>query len=349
MKIALPGTRYDTDQKRWAFFDQLTRRVEALPGVSAAGIALSLPTTANLGTDVDVEGQPHLAPAQQPIAQLQSVTPGYFRAMGIPLLRGREFNDRDNRPGGPPVVIINESFARRFWPQYPRGLDPVGQHMGEGADRIRSAEIVGIVGNVHERALAVDPQPEFYVPTAVHAPQTAYLAVRTFSDPLSLANSIRAQVSAIDRDQAVSEVRSMEAVLDIAAGQRRLTAVLLGLFAAVALLLALIGIYGITAYSVTQRTQEVGIRRALGADEGDILRLVLGQSLTIALAGVIAGSAAAVALTRVLKDFLFQVSSTDPVVFIGIAALFIAIASLASLIPARRAVRVDPMTALRIG
>ena len=350
MKIALPLTRYDADQKRWTFFQQLLERVDSLPGVSTASVALSLPTTTNnLGTDIQVEGQPLLAPAQQPIAQIQSISPDYFRAMGIPLLRGREFTVADDRPGAPPVVIINESFARRFWPEYPRGVDPVGQHMGEGYDRIRAAEIVGIVGNVHERALAVDPAPEFYVPTVVHPPQTAYLAVRAYGDPLGIANAVRGQVLAIDRDQPVTEVRSMDTVLDSALGQRHLTTALLGVFAALALLLAVVGIYGITAYSVTQRTQELGIRRALGAQETDILRLVLAHSLAIALAGVTIGIAGAFALTRVLKEFLFQVSTTDPVAFGGMALLFIAVALVASLVPARRAARVDPMTALRVG
>jgi predicted permease len=350
MKIALPGKRYDTDQKRWVFFAELMRRVGALPGVSAAGVAMSLPTTTNnLGTDVDVEGQPNLAPAQLPIAQIQTVTPDYFHALGIPLLRGREFTAADDHPGARPVVIINESFARRFWPDYPRGLDPIGRHVGEGLDRLRAAEIVGIVGNVHERTLAVQPTPEFYVPSIIHPPQTAYLAVRTDGDPLHLVNAIRGELLALDRDQAVSEVRAMDTVLDLAMGQRRLMMTLLGVFAALAVLLSLVGIYGITAYSVTQRTQEVGIRRALGAQEGDILRLVLSRSLGIALLGVAIGIGGAFALTRALKEFLFEVSVTDPVVFIAMALLFVAVATIASLIPARRAARVDPMTALRNG
>jgi predicted permease len=349
MRISLPGNRYDTDQKRWAFFAELMRRTEALPGVSAAGVALSLPTTTtNIGTDIEVEGQPHFAPQDLPIAQAQSVTPDYFRAMGVPLLRGRGFVPADDRPGARPVVIINESFARRFWPQYPRGIDPIGKHVGEALDRVR-LEIVGIVGDVHERAMAVDATPEFYVPSIVHPLQTAWLAVRTDGDPLRMTNSLRAELLAMDRDQAVSEVRSMETLLDLAMRQRRLTMALLAVFAGVALLLALVGVYGITAYSVTQRTQEVGIRRALGAREIDILQLVLIQSLAIALAGVSIGVAGAFALTRVLKEFLFQVSATDPIVFGTVALLFLAVALVASLIPAIRASRVDPMTALRVG
>jgi putative ABC transport system permease protein len=349
MRLALPGNRYDTNQKRWAFFAELMRRVQPLPGVTAAGVALSLPTTiTNLGTDVEVEGQPRVAPQDLPIAQVQSVTPDYFRAMGIPLLRGREFTAADDRPGAPPVVIVNESFARRFWPEYPRGLDPIGQHVGEALDRVR-LEIVGIVGDVHERAMAVTPTPEFYIPSVIHPMQTAWLAVRTPGDPLRIANAVRGELRAIDRDQAVSDVRSMESLLDISMGQRRLTLALLGVFAGLALLLSLVGIYGSTAYSVTERTQEVGIRRALGAQESDIVRMVLVQSFAVALTGVVAGIAGAFALTRVLKEFLFQVSATDPGVFAAVSLLFIAIALAASLVPAIRAARVDPMTALRLG
>lgn len=349
MRITLPGNRYDTNQKRWVFFAELMRRVEALPGVNSAGVALSLPTTTtNIGTDIEVEGQPHLSPQELPIAQVQSVTPDYFRAMRVQLLRGREFNAADDRPDARPVVIINESFARRFWPDYPRGLDPIGQHLGEALDRVR-LEIVGIVGDVHERAMAVGPTPEFYVPSIIHPLQTAWLAVRTDGDPLQMASSVRAELFAIDRDQAVSEVRSMETLLDLAMGQRRLTMALLAVFGGIALLLALVGVYGMTSYSVAQRTQEVGIRRALGAQESDVLRLVLVKSLVLALTGVSIGVAAAFVLTRVLKEFLFQVSATDPLVFAAVALLFVAVALLASLIPAIRAARVDPMTALRLG
>ncbi|MBV8902778.1 MAG: ABC transporter permease, partial [Acidobacteriia bacterium] len=247
MRIALPASRYNSDQRRKAFFNELLDRAAVLPSVQAVGVALSLPTTFNnLGTNVFVEGRPPQDDSDQPTAQLQAVSPGYFRAMGIALRRGRELSESDNRPGAPPVLVINESFARRFWPEYPRGIDPVGKRMSEGADHLKG-EIVGIVGDVHERSLAFESQPEFYVPLAIHTPQTAFLTVRTSGDPLRLVSAIRNQVQAVDADQAVSDVRSMEDLLDQSMGQRRLTLALLAAFAGIAMLLAGIGIYGVVA------------------------------------------------------------------------------------------------------
>ena len=349
VKTPLPGGRYDTDQKRWAFFAELVRRVDALPGVRGAAIAMSLPSTGNnLNTNVWADGRPLVDAREMPFAQLQRITPDYFQTMGIPLKRGRVLTAADDQNGARPVVIINESLAHLLWPAYPNGPDPVGQHLFEGGDKLK-AEIVGITGNVRERALSVDPTPEFYVPVSLHPPQTAYLAVRTDGDPIAWARAIRSEISAIDPDQAVSDVRSMETLFDLLLRQRHLTMELLSAFAGVALILALIGIYGVTAYSVAQRTQEVGIRRALGAQHADILRLVVGHGMVLTAAGVAIGVAGAFALTRVLREFLFQVSATDPVVFAGIAALFLVVALLACLIPARRAARVDPMEALRLG
>jgi predicted permease len=269
--------------------------------------------------------------------------------MGIPLRRGRTFTQRDNSPGAPPVIIINESFARRFWPSYPAGLDPVGQHMGEGADKIQSAEIIGIAADVHEGGLSSRPGPEFYVPLATHSPQIAYVAVRTFVNPLHIASAIRNEVLAVDPDQPVSDVKTMEEVFDATLGHRRLTMTLLGVFAGIALLLVIIGLYGVIAYSVVQRTQEVGIRRALGADRGDILGLVLRQALAVTFAGLLAGLAGAFAVTRLMRSLLFDVTASDPATFIAVAVVFTMVALAASLIPAWRALRIDPMTALRAG
>jgi putative ABC transport system permease protein len=350
-RIGLPRAKYDTNATKEAFFQELLRRVSAIPGVRSAAAALSLPTKNSLYTNImKVEGV-DLADKDfgLPDMQLQSITPGYFQTLGIPLRRGREFTARDNVPGAPPVVVINESLARRLWPNYPSGQDPIGRHMWEGADKaIGELEIVGVVGDVHEKGLTSEPRPEFYVPLVVHPPQRSYLAVQTQSgDPLSLASIIRSHVMGIDRDQAVSDVHTMEEVIEESVGQRRLTMVLVGLFASVALLLAVVGIYGLVACSVAKRTQEVGIRRALGAHRSDVLRLVLGQGLTLAFCGVATGVVAAFALTRVMNEFLFQISATDPATFVAVTLLFIAVALAACIIPAGRATRVDPMVALR--
>jgi predicted permease len=352
LKIALPPARYDTDQKKAAFFEQLLPRVQASPGVRAAAMAMTLPTTTWIRTNITaIEGQPDPDPDEPTsFGVIQSVTPGYFHTLGIALVRGREFTAHDNARGAPPVMIVNESLARRLWPDYPGGLDPIGRHVKEAYDKaVGWMEVVGIAADIHEGGLASNAVSEFYVPCVVHPPQTAYLAVRTQGDPVGFAGAIRAQVEAVDRDQAVSEVRTMDALFQATMGQRRLTALLLGMFAGVALLLAVIGIYGVIAYSAAQRTQEMGIRRALGAQQADILGLMLGQGLGLALAGVAIGIGGALALTRVMARLLFNVSATDPVTFLGVAVLFVVVALLASFIPAWRAARIDPMTALRVG
>jgi ABC-type antimicrobial peptide transport system permease subunit len=210
-------------------------------------------------------------------------------------------------------------------------------------------EIVGIVADIHEGGLANNAVPEFYLPSVVHPPQTAYLVLRTRANPLHYAGAIRKAVLAVDRDQPISDIKTMESVLTSNFGQRRLTMWLLGSFAGMALLLAIVGMYGIIAYSVARRTQEVGIRRALGAQQTDILSPILGQGLALALAGVAIGIGGAFALTRVMKGLLFHVTATDPATFAGIAILFIVVALAASYIPAHRAARIDPMVALRIG
>jgi putative ABC transport system permease protein len=352
MKIVLPLQRYDTDRKKAAFFDELVRRLEALPGVRSATMAASLPTTTWIRTNITrVEGHPPLDSTQPTsYAVIQSVTPGYFHTLGIPLRRGREFTVRDNAPGAPPVMMINESLARVLWPDYPNDENPVGRHISEGYDKLVGwIEVAGVVADIHEGGQAFDAVPEFYLPSTLHPPQTAYLVLRTTADPLSFATAARGQVAAVDADQSISDVKAMSAVLESTLGQRRLTMLLLGTFAAVALLLAIVGIYGAIAYSVAQRTQEVGIRRALGAQQSDILRLMLRQGLGLTLAGVVIGMGGAFALTRLMKAMLFHVSATDPATFVGIAVLFIAVASAASYIPARRATCIDPMAALRDG
>ncbi len=346
MKIALSPTRYDNDQKKAAIYDQIEQRIGSLSGVQAAAFTLTLPMADMwLGTTVEVAGRPEIRLNERPTAILENVTPGYFRTLGIASKRGREFTAHDTA-AAVPVVIINGSLARVLWPQYPNGQDPIGQRILIGNDN-KPKEIVGIASDVHQTGKDSDPMAEIYLPCAQKPPASAMLVVRTKGDPLSFANAVRSQILAIDPDQPVSEISTMENVVEASEGQLRLMMRLLGVFAGVATLLALVGLYGVISYSVVQRTKEIGIRRALGAQRGNILSLVARQVVTLALAGVVLGIGGAYGLTRLLQDMLFQVSATDLSTFMGISILFMAVALAASYIPARRAAGVDPLVAIR--
>jgi len=346
IRISLPQSRYNTDQKRTAFFEELVGRVESLPGVRGATGAMTLPMTGYAGTPVQDAGKPPLKLNERLIATVLVVTPGYFRTLDIPFKNGRDFTPRDIE-GAQRVAIIDENLARHFWPEYPGGKSPLGQYLLVGGTNPLPAEIVGIAADVHQN-LENSAWPEsVYVSFGQGAPQSAMLAIRTERDPIRFTTAVRRQVQAIDRDQPISEVQTMDDLVEAELGQRRLLVILLGSFAGVALLLALIGIYGVISYSVAQRTREVGVRRALGAQEGDILWLIVGQGFGLALAGVAVGVAGALALMRVMKTLLFQVGTTDPATFAGIAVMFLLVALAACYVPARRATRIDPMLALR--
>jgi putative ABC transport system permease protein len=347
MQVPLPPLRYDTNQKRATFFQDLLQRVGALPGVHGAAAAMFLPMMGYAGTPVQDASKPTLLLNERLIATIWTVTPGYFRTLGIALRRGRDFTARDTLDAQR-VAIIDEALARRFWPAYPAGLDPVGQRILIGGINKKPAEIVGIAAHVHEQLENSSWPESVYVSLAQNAPPFAMLAIRTTGDPLRFTKAVRDQVQTLDHDQPVALVRTMDDLVEEQVGQRRLLAILLGSFALVALLLALIGIYGIIAYSVAQRTQEMGIRRALGAQQSDILRLVVGQGFRLAFAGIAVGLLAAFGLTRLMTTLLFHVAATDPVTFIAVALLFLLVALAASYIPARRATRIDPMAALRI-
>ncbi len=345
-RVALPALRYDTDLKKTVFFRDLVRQVGATPGVRGAAAAWYLPMMGSAGTPVQDANQPPLRLNQRPIATIVPVTPAYFATLEIAFRRGRDFAESDTAEAQR-VAIINESLARRFWPAYPAGPDPIGRRMLVGGVNPKPAEIVGIVADVHQ-GLEASPWAEtVYLAFAQNTQGSAVLAVRTAGDPLRFTGAVREQVRALDRDQPIAGVQTMEDLVEAAVGRRRLLAPLLGVFAGVALLLALIGIYGVISYSVAQRTREMGIRRALGAQHQDILRLVVGQGLALALAGVAIGIGGAFALTRVMGSLLFHVSATDPGIFAGIGGLFLVVTAAACYVPARRATRIDPMDALR--
>jgi predicted permease len=305
-----------------------------------------LPATNTLGTNIQIEGQEIPEPGHLGLV-LQSVTPGFFDVLGVRVARGREFTPRDNTSTAVPVAIVNESFARRFWPAYPDGVEPLGRRIKVPIIGKVPFEIVGVVADVRQSGPTGDMSAQFYIPNALYPPQSAYLAIRADGDPALAMRAVREAVLKVDPDQSIADVRTMDEILDRSVGRQHLAAQLLGTFAATALLLALIGLYGALAYTVAQRGQEIGIRRALGAGQGAVLGLVLGQALRLTLVGVVCGLAAAFSLTRVLESFLFHVSTTDPATFAGVATLFVLVALLAALVPAWRAARIDPAKELR--
>jgi putative ABC transport system permease protein len=346
MKVVLPPLKYPDTGRRAAFYDELTQRVQALPGVRAASVTTNLPLT-NRGNAMGftVEGRPEPAPGQTSSAVTRVVSPNYFQTMGIKLLRGREFTDQDSADA-PVVLVVGETMAKRFWP----GEDPVGKRLKFGSFNSTAAwlSVVGVVKDVKHFELNTNDREQVYLSykqAGFFEPRD--LVVRTEVEPLGLAASVRSAVWGIDKDQPVSNIRTMDEIVSESVARQRFNTLLLGIFAVVALILASIGIYGVMSYSVTQRTHEIGIRMALGAQALDVLKLTVGQGLKLVLLGLFIGLAAAFGLTRVMSSLLFGVSPTDPITFVVIPLVLFAAAMLASYIPARRAARVDPLIALR--
>jgi putative ABC transport system permease protein len=340
--VGLPRTRYPERNQSAAFYKQLLDRVAALPGVRYAGAVSSLPLGGG-GTDSDfaIEGRPPAEPGHPQVAWFSSVTPNYFRAMGIRLLSGRELTDTDNADA-PKAVVISETMARRYFPDE----DPLGKRLtfGGGKDL---REIVGVISDVKHFGLNADARPSMYFPHPQNPARRMSLVVRAEGDPLTLAAAIRGQVSELDRDLAVSDVMTMEELVGTSLAEPRFTLMLLGAFAVLAMLLSAIGVYGVVSYSVTQRSHEIGVRMALGAKTSDVLRLVVGQGMTLVLGGVGIGLVAAFALTRVMESLLFGVTATDFSTFALTSVVLAGVALGACFVPARRATKVDPMVALR--
>src|SRR5262249_46898944 len=280
LRISLPPSRYDTDQKRIAFYEGLVRTAEASPGFHGVSAAGTLPMMPYPGTPVQDAAQPRLKLNERPIEAIVSITPGYFRTLEIALKRGREFGAQD-KADSQRVTIIDENLARQFWPGYPNGDNPIGKRLLIGGVNPNPAEIVGVVANVRQRLQGNAWPGTVYVPFTQGSPQSAIFAIRTAGDPLGFTSAIREHVRRLDRDQPIANVQTMEALVEAQVGQPRLLMRLLESFAGVALLLALIGIYGVIAYSVAQRTQEVGIRRALGASQIDILWVVIKEGIVL--------------------------------------------------------------------
>jgi len=341
MQTYLPPARYPQASQKIAFYTNALRNMQTVPGVQSASISTALPVLANHGTPFLFEGQPVVALGQRPIAMIQSISPDYPKTMGIAVVAGRPFTEHDDADA-PPVALVNQNIVRKFWPNQ----NPLGKRVTVG-NLPKPFEIVGVLVDVKNSGLAVAPGPEVFVPYPQLASPLLFLSVRTSLDPHSLASALRAQVAAADPDQPLTEIQTMEERLESASASPRFTMLLIGVFSATAFILAAVGIYGVIAYSVAQRTQELGIRIALGAERSDILRLVIGSGLGLSLAGIAIGLAASIALTRLMSAMLYETSATDPLIFGASAALFLAVALMASYLPARRATRIDPAEALR--
>jgi len=341
LNITLPPSKYAKTMQLTSFYDNVLRRVQNLPGVQSAALSTALPAEPTHQTPVLFEGQPVVVLGQRPIVYLQQLSPDYAKTLGVPMISGRGFTAHDDAQS-PLVAMVNQAAVRRFWPNE----NPIGKRMVVG-NLPNPFEVVGVIGDVKNAGLALAPEAEIYLPLPQLVSTYMCLSVRTAVDPHSLISAIRREIAAVDPDEPLTRVMNGEELLESASAQPKFTMFLLGVFSAVAFLLAAIGIYGVIAYSVAQRAQELGIRIALGAANADIFRLVLAGGLSLTLTGIAIGLAGSLALTRLMSSFLYQTSATDPVTFLGSAALFTGVAALASYLPARRATRIDPTNALR--
>jgi putative ABC transport system permease protein len=343
-QLALPASKYPRAVNIFAFHQRLLERLGALPGVTAVALASPLPLSGDgWSASFDIEER-IVAPGEQaPHAEHTSVRGDYFRAMSIPLIQGRVFTEQDVREA-PGVAVVDVDLARAYWP----GESPIGKRINPaGGGDSTWATVVGVVGHVRNGALKEPGEPQIYLPALQYATLAMYVTVRTSGDPLSVAPVLGRTVRSIDPDQPIAKVRTMSELLGAATARERFQLALFSIFAASALLLATLGIYGVMAYAVSQRTREIGIRIALGAAPRGVLGLVVKQGVMLAALGVVLGAVLAAGAVRLLRGMLFGVSPTDPVVFGSIATLLVLVAALATYLPARRAARVDPVDALR--
>jgi len=346
--LSLPDAAYATEESRVAFFDRLMPRLQALPGAGPAAATLGLPLNrARFNISFQIRDTPPASGDQQPSMEMRPVTAGYFKAMGIPIVRGRAFQASDAM-SSPQVVIISEAAARKYFPDG----DPIGRFITMGYRREEGkprpgGEIVGVAEDVKDRGLAYDASPQVYLPFAQMPISSMDVLLRTQGDPMTLAKSVEAVVRELDRELPLGRVRSLDALMAASVSQPRFYALLLGFFALVALSLAALGIFGVTSYSVVQRSREIGVRLALGANPAVVRLMILRQAMTLALAGVFGGVLGALAFSKAIGGLLFQLSPTDPSTLAGVAGLLSAVAFLASFLPAHQATRVDPLITLR--
>jgi putative ABC transport system permease protein len=347
LNISLPAARYPTDTTQVAFYDRLIPAVAAVPGVTAVGGTSVMPFTNNWSTgSFNVEN--YTAPKGMPMpwGDVRLVTPGFQAALGIPVLKGRFLNDQDIL-SAPAVTVVDQELADRYW----KNEDPVGKRITFNDPKtdsvVRWIQVVGVVGHTMHEGLDAQRRVQVYLPEAQATYSSLDLAIRTTGDPMAAAGAVRAAINALDPDLPVTNVRTMEQLIETSTGPRRFSMLLLGLFSGIALILASVGLYGVMSYTVAQRAPELGVRMALGAGARDVLRLVLGQGMRLALLGVGIGLVAALVVTRLLQSMLFQVSATDPVTYAGISLLLLGVTLVACWLPARRATRVDPAVVLR--
>jgi putative ABC transport system permease protein len=340
--LFLSGERAQSQIRQRAFYDDTLREIGSLPGVVRAGAAVTLPIGGDsFSSIVTIEGQPAPPAGQEPRAGYQIVTPGYFETMRIPIVSGRDFRPSDTADA-PQVVMVNEAFARQHWP----GEDPLGRRltMGRGSGWMT---VVGLVGNIRHLGPASPPRPEFYQPHTQNSFSFMAFVVRTHGSPSSMVPSIRAAVARLDPAQPISGVNTMERHLATALSRPRFLSTLVAVFGLLALLLSVVGVHGVMAYSVTQRTREIAIRSALGATNASVMALVVVKALRLALAGTVIGVAASLALSRLLRGLLFGIEATDAATYGAVAATLIAVGLLAAAIPALRATRIPATETLR--
>ncbi len=342
MRVQLPTAKYREPQQRAEFFKRAQERLAALPGVKSVGAISYLPLTGLASSTVfNLATEPDLPPSESPSTEVRAITPGYFAAMGIPLLKGRSFDERDGADSR--VLVINDTLARKYFP----GQNPIGQRLIVNWEPKVADEIVGVVGDVKETALAEEALPAIYWPHPREAYQFMNFVLRGGINPGTLSAAAVKEIHALDPDQPVADIRTLDLVVAKSIARPRFNALLLAIFAGVALVLASVGIYGVMNYSAAQRTQEIGIRMALGAKPGDILRLVVGHGMKLTLAGIVIGVIASLALTRVMANLLFGITATDLPTFVAVSAILTIVALIANYIPARRATRLNPVSALR--
>jgi putative ABC transport system permease protein len=346
--VAMPADSNTSPQQIAGFYQQLTERLRALPGVVNASVVFQLPLSGSgATTGLTIEGQP-THPSDRPDGVIHMVDPEYFRTMGTPLVKGRAFTERDDLNSAP-VLIINSALARQHFPNE----DPVGKRIAPGFstvpvdDEPGMHEIVGVVADVKHQNLQAPAQPEIYFAQAQMPMSAMTVVIRAPGDARALQNAVRGVVQSLDKNAPVYSIRTVEELVGRSVATPRFNTLLLGLFAGVALLLTAVGLYGVISYSVAQNTQQIGIRVALGAQTGNVFRLIVGQGTRLTLVGVVVGLGAAYGLTRLMSSLLYGVAATDPWTFVGVAVLLMFVAFIACYLPARRATRIDPVVALR--